>query len=563
MVDTTQVDPSTGQPVVQTSGGGDFMPPPAVGATGATGPVGIGATGATSATGASGPTGATGPSPGPTGASGPTGATGSTGPIKNSAGVALKPPPTINPKDLKAWAATAAANGFTQDQINQVSAKAKADAAAAREASNTSQQATAQPAGSVTNLGGWSPGQVYAGTQTPGSTTDQSFIPQSDGMGPGPTNWNVTPEQTVQGQMNKITQNIGTDPVYQALAAQLTRANAANGGTNSLMAETAAYNQVVGLAFNVASADAATYAKSAEFNASMANQFGLAAQQFRNTAMLSDQNYKQSQVLQAEQINGNLQSVSMQIAGQLQATSISASAQIASAGVSANASMTNARLSSETSLKEATMSQQTTLDSLQVQFQSQWALQQGAQGNALQQGAQNQYFATQNATTAFGRQMTIQANADMNANLRQLSASISQIGATPGLTPEQQANAIATETGIFKTNQNLTSAFYGSAAYGLSNGSAAYSSTGNPALAQPNQNSADPYNQFGNYMAYPGYEITAPPTLPFYGGSGSTLEGHQPQPPPSWQTSAGTGLGSPNEFMPPPVGGAPQPAPPH
>lgn len=416
--------------------------------------------------------------------------------------------------------------------------------------------------GTVTSLGNWRPGDTYAGTSPPGGTTDKSFIPQVPANEPTATNWNVTPEQTVQGQMDQLTKNIGTNPVYQSLAAQLTRASAAQGNQNSLMAETAAYNQVVGLAYNVASQDAATYAKSAEFNATMANQFGLAQQQFMHTALLSDQNYKQSQVLQSEQINGNLQSVSMQIAGQIKSTSIAASAQRAAAGISANASIQNAKLASETSLKEAAMQQQTTLDGLQIGFQNQWMLSEQAQGHQLQQMGQQFVYQGQlqsnissqnfmqgmvgtqyqdefnNAmnTKQFGQQMTLNAQADFNANLRQLSQNIAMIGATPGLTAEQQANAISTITNIFKQNQSMSSSFYGSSTNGIANGTVGNSITGNnvivpplptwtPPAPSPDQN---PYTQYGNYLAYPGYELTAPPTAPFFGGTGGGEIGKQP-----------------------------------
>lgn len=563
MADAVQTDPITGLPIAPlVTGAGavapvvkppaaqqtsttttDFIPPPSA---------------ATSAQTTTAPT--TPPADTTASAAAPT-TTDAAPVIQNSAGDTLAAPPGAADGDqaYADWRAKARSQGFTNGQIIAAS-KARNTAANAAQVATSSQvnPVLNSATQNVTDIGGWKPGDVYSGTSTPGSTSDKSFIPADSGMGPGPTNWTVTADQTVQGQMDKLTQNIGTNPVYQSLAAQLTRENAAHGGTNSLMAETAAYNQVVGLAYNIATNDAATYAKSAEFNASMANQFGLAAQQFHNTALLSDQNYKQSQVLQAEQINGNLQSVSMQIAGQLASTRIAADAQMNSAGISANAqitsstiganaSMTNAKLSAETSLKEATLQHQTTLDSLQIQFQSQWSLQQGAQGNALQQGAQNQYYATQNATTQFGHQLTLQNNTEMNANLRQLSAGVAQIGATPGLTAQQQAAGIATLTGVYKTNNELTNSAYASATHGISNGSAAGSSTGNYSLNPPpgpGTNPSDPYNQYGNYMAYPGYEITAPPTLPFFGGSGLADVGKQP--------------GSPNDFYPPTSSGTPQ-----
>lgn len=508
------------------------MADPTTGATGTTAPPAS----VVSTTGATGPTGATGTTdttPGASGATGSTGATGGTGatavaPVvyaTNSYGKQLTqaPDPTTDHQAYVDWLNKASLNGFSADQINAASSGAAAGAAgggangAGTTLTSAGQAALNPGATGATGIGQW--------------TSDQSFIPTDSGMGPGPTNWDVTPDQTVQGQMDKLTQNISTDPTYQALAATLERKNAASGGSNSLMAESAAYNQVVGLAFNIASADAATYAKSAEFNASMADQFGLAAQQFKNTALLSDQNYKQSQVLQAEQIQGNLTSVNLQIAGQLAATNISAGAQVTSAQIGADASMSNAKLSASTSLTEADMQRQTTLDSLQIGFQSNWALNQQGESNQLHtlyaQGGIN--ADAQNRQIA--GQLSIQANADNNANLRALMGSVSQIGATPGLTAEQQANAIKQTTTIYQTNQNLSSSYYAGASYGLSNGSALYSTTGvgSPTGASaPSGAAYDPYSSFGNYMLYPGYEMTSPPTLPYFGGTGATDVGAQP-----------------------------------
>lgn len=376
--------------------------------------------------------------------------------------------------------------------------------------------------------------------------TDKQFIPQikdpvtgqmrdvTDADVPKPVNWDVTPDQTVQGQMAKLTTDLQTNPVYQSLAEQLKRTSAAAGGGNSLMAETAAYNQVIGLAYNIATNDAATYAKSAEFNASMANQFGLAEGAFIHTALLSDQNYKQSQILQSEQIKGNLDSVDRQVAGQLESTRIAGEAQIGAARVQASgqvgaarayadASIQNAKLSAETSLKEAEMSRQTTLDGLGIQFQSNWALQQGGIAGdiekiGVQAGYQKDLNAANNADQ-FSKSLTLQNNADFNANLRQLMANIGQIGATPGLTSEQQANAIKTETEIFKTNTALTNSAYGSAAHGIADGSISNSLSNPTATTQPT--AQNPYGIYGNYMAFPGFDTTPPPVLPYFGGSGA------------------------------------------
>lgn len=398
------------------------------------------------------------------------------------------------------------------------------------------------------SLNDWNPGQVYTGNdETPLEGDGQTFTPDDSTVDAADdthaVNWDVTEEQTVQGQMNQITQNMSTNPVFQSLAASLERAQAAHGGENSLMAETAAYNGVVGMAFQIASADAATYARSAEFNASTANQFALSNRQFMQQALLSTQNYQQSQVLQDQQIQGNLRSVSMQIAGTLQNTQIGANAQIASSQIgaaaqrySADAQRAAAAASAAAELGAARIQQQTALSSIQANFESQWTLNEQQQGHSLELSDRQTDNSIRHDIIAgnqqFGQQMTLQMNADNNANLRQLMGGISQIGSTPGLTGEQQANATNQLTQMYHTNANMGASFYGSSGYGLSSGASGANVTGNTAGFTP-MNAGTPggpvgttpsYDQYGDYLSYGqgGYTMFAPPVTPFYGGTGLT-----------------------------------------
>lgn len=392
------------------------------------------------------------------------------------------------------------------------------------------------------DLGNWQPGDVYTGTgNTSGDflMTDETFTPDNSSVDAAantqPVNWDVTAEQTVQGQMDQLTQNLSGNPIYQSLAASLERAQAAHGGENSLMAETAAYNGVINMAFNIASADAATYARSAEFNASTANQFALSNRQFMQQALLSTQNYQQSQVLQAQQIQGNLQSVSMQIAGQIRATSIGANAQVASAQIGAAAQRAAAATSAAAAIRGAEIQRQTALDGIQANFQASWALNEQSQAHNLEMSDRTTDNAIRHdiimGNQQFGQQLTIQMNADSNANLRQLMGSVAQIGATPGLTGEQQANAINQITQMYHTNASLGSAFYGSGTHSLSTGAAGANVTGNTGYAPVTAAIAgtpggSPYQQYGDYLSYGqgGYTMFAPPDLPFYGGDGLVHE---------------------------------------
>lgn len=98
-----------------------------------------------------------------------------------------------------------------------------------------------------------------------------------------PTQWSVTPDQTVQGQMkNLIDPN---NPYYQQWAAAGAADAAARGFTgNSSLRDTGILDSVMRGATPIATSDAATYAKSAGYNADQGNQFAVANQNATNTA---------------------------------------------------------------------------------------------------------------------------------------------------------------------------------------------------------------------------------------------------------------------------------------
>jgi hypothetical protein len=89
-----------------------------------------------------------------------------------------------------------------------------------------------------------------------------------------PTQWNVTPNQTVQGQMaGMIDRN---NPFYQQWATAGAQDAAARGFTgNSSIRDTGIMDSVMRNATPIATADASTYAKAAGYNADMPNQFAM------------------------------------------------------------------------------------------------------------------------------------------------------------------------------------------------------------------------------------------------------------------------------------------------
>ena len=112
-------------------------------------------------------------------------------------------------------------------------------------------------------------GRVPPPGDGPGATTDSGT-----GIEAAPTEWDVTREQTVAGQMEDIYDR--DSPFFDQARERATRAHLAGGGQNSLMAAQAGEMAAMDQAFKIAFADASTYARSAEFNAAMKNQFGLA-----------------------------------------------------------------------------------------------------------------------------------------------------------------------------------------------------------------------------------------------------------------------------------------------
>lgn len=117
---------------------------------------------------------------------------------------------------------------------------------------------------------------------------------------PGPTFWDVTGDELVEDRLAGLFE--AGSPVLEAYQNATERAHLAAGGQNSLMARQAGVAALSQMAFNIASQDAQTIARSREFNAAMSNQFGLAQQTFIYNALLSDQNFRQGMEMQRAQL---------------------------------------------------------------------------------------------------------------------------------------------------------------------------------------------------------------------------------------------------------------------
>lgn len=98
-----------------------------------------------------------------------------------------------------------------------------------------------------------------------------------------PSTWNVTGDQTVQGQMQKLIDP--NSPYYQQWATAGAQDAAARGFTgNSSIRDTGILDSVMRGATPIATSDANTFAKAAGYNTDQENQFAMANQAASNTA---------------------------------------------------------------------------------------------------------------------------------------------------------------------------------------------------------------------------------------------------------------------------------------
>jgi len=150
--------------------------------------------------------------------------------------------------------------------------------------------------------------------EVPGVDTESAApVLDSGTADPTMTPWDVTEEQTVAGQLDKLYDR--DSPFFENARQKAIRSHLAGGGQNSAMAAGFGELAAMDTAFKVAFEDARTYARSAEFNAAMANQYSLAEQRFIHNAMLSDQAFKQAAALQTQRVDAQLQSIVMDYKG--------------------------------------------------------------------------------------------------------------------------------------------------------------------------------------------------------------------------------------------------------
>lgn len=317
---------------------------------------------------------------------------------------------------------------------------------------------------------------------------------------PGPSEWKVDDSQTVLGQMRNARLSPEAAPLYERMRQAVVRGFLAKGGKNSLRAYQAAEMVVVETAFKIGAADAQVYARSAEFNAAMKNQFSAAEQRFMHEALLSDQSFQQAREIQKLQI---------------EAENARATANAASAMAYGDAAARSQAQEQEDWLARAAVSHRYNLDIIGVQnsnqrgimrlgaeldgglddrrtnnlirrddnlTRNQLTLNQDAQGHdlrmsdltyrqnySLNEQAQGHRLEAMDRSTdnairergvAFGHQQVLNYQSEVLTNIRQGNSLITQILSTPGLTGAQQQAAIRTILSMTATTDELIGSFY-------------------------------------------------------------------------------------------------------
>jgi len=129
------------------------------------------------------------------------------------------------------------------------------------------------------------PTAVTPATSTPAAPittatgTASTYNPTNTGQA---TQWNVSPDQTVQGQLDNILN--GNSPIIQQARSNAMQTANNRGLLNSSMAATAGESAAISNALPIATSDSQTMAKAAGYNADEANQFAVKNADIANTA---------------------------------------------------------------------------------------------------------------------------------------------------------------------------------------------------------------------------------------------------------------------------------------
>lgn len=276
----------------------------------------------------------------------------------------------------------------------------------------------------------------------------QSVIQQGTDAQVGPTDWTVTPDQTVAGQYATLMSK--GNPAIQAAEQATIRAYSAAGGNNSLMAQNAASMSGSQVALTIAQQDAQTFAAAGKYNADEANQFAQSLNQFADNALLSRQNYDQGVAMLQEQTNQQLAI----IAANVQATAETTSIQLAAAAKTAqiNLQSTTQTMLMQASVNAAASSQQ------YAQNVSLGYLSDVSQQQAALMGTIGMIQSNPNITSA-------QAQGAVSDAINQFNTFVSQTGAIASALMPGSGNTTTASTPAGTTTTAANDATYNTPAY--------------------------------------------------------------------------------------------------
>lgn len=312
-----------------------------------------------------------------------------------------------------------------------------------------------------------------------------SFIPELPDDKPTATEWKVTSEQTVAGQFASIMDS--DNPAFKVVQEQVRRAAAANGQANSAMATRAATMAMAEVGFQMAAADAATFARSAEFNATMQNQFGLAEQQFMHNALLNEQNFKHGVMMLREQQHALMEQISAELKANVHMAGTAAHLDMQKeaqrqnhvlqqmdrthamnrelmdeqqkfewnraeqsqrmelermgAGATIDERMAGVNAQNQAALQDR--AHRNNLDSMQAQFEYNWQTNNQQQDQALERMDRETSNELYRAEAQAGWQMQLQYMSEMGQNNRMLLSAMGDIGSNPNITAAQASAAMA------------------------------------------------------------------------------------------------------------------------
>jgi len=268
------------------------------------------------------------------------------------------------------------------------------------------------------------------------TTPAQTYIDQANTQNSDATTWDVTPDQTVQGQYAGLMSQ--GNAAIQAAEEATTRKLAGSGGRNNIMAANAAAMSGSQVALQIATQDANTYAQAGQFNANAANDFKKAQNAFIDNALLSKQNFDQGVSMLKDQTNENIKNLYAQV---------EANAATQSTNLKATIGQIQAQTNATLETMDKTFAQNTATLGLQQQF------------------------ANDNAWTNYGMQVRMGYLSSVGTQQTALMQTIADIRSNPNITTDQAGSAIKDAVDQFNSFMTMNNAYYSAM---VPSGAAAY-----------------------------------------------------------------------------------------